>query len=73
MLLVSPVPSAKAEVDEVQNMDLAANTKHEVLRLDVSVNEAEGMEKLQTPKDLIDDQHARLRREFLAALLHSVL
>mmetsp|Transcript_87128 Transcript_87128/g.255009 ORF Transcript_87128/g.255009 Transcript_87128/m.255009 type:complete len:303 (-) Transcript_87128:275-1183(-) len=71
---VHEVALAEAKVDDVEVVHLVVDPKHEVLGLDVPVNDALGVKVLDAAQQLVRDQHRGLYIEAaVAAVLHSIL
>mmetsp|Transcript_5685 Transcript_5685/g.10172 ORF Transcript_5685/g.10172 Transcript_5685/m.10172 type:complete len:227 (+) Transcript_5685:234-914(+) len=64
---------AEAEVDQVNDVHLVLDAEHKVLRLDVAVQHAHGVEVLDAPEALIRYQYTGGRSEFPPARLEPIL
>mmetsp|Transcript_111386 Transcript_111386/g.311307 ORF Transcript_111386/g.311307 Transcript_111386/m.311307 type:complete len:290 (+) Transcript_111386:3-872(+) len=67
------VALAQSEVDHVQVVDLLLDAPHEVLRLDVPMDHALGVQVLRAAEELFGHQRRCPRCETTLALLHAVL
>mmetsp|Transcript_93262 Transcript_93262/g.278414 ORF Transcript_93262/g.278414 Transcript_93262/m.278414 type:complete len:332 (+) Transcript_93262:16-1011(+) len=70
---VVPVVLAQPKVDKVDVVYLALDAKHEVLRLDVAMDNAFGVQILDTMHDLLGNQRRSSRGELLFLALEAIL
>mmetsp|Transcript_91610 Transcript_91610/g.213044 ORF Transcript_91610/g.213044 Transcript_91610/m.213044 type:complete len:253 (+) Transcript_91610:741-1499(+) len=72
VLLLQPVPLAQAKVNDIQVVNLLLNTKHEVFRLDVTVNDSLGMQVLNAVEQLFRDHCRAFDIEAALATPHAI-
>ena len=57
----------EAQIRHINQIPLLPHTYQEILRLDVSMNDALGMDIFETVKELVDEHQHSLEREFATA------
>lgn len=70
-------PSSKAfrgeaQIRHINQIPLLPHTHQEILRLDVSMNDALGMDIFETVKELVDEHQHSLERDFATAEVEKV-
>lgn len=63
---------SQAEIDSIQYISLPADTHQKIVRLDVAVEEALGMDVFDPRNGLIGDEEDGLERELSAAVVEQV-
>ena len=70
--LSSKAFGGEAQIRHKNQIPLLPHTHQEILRLDVSMNDALGMDIFETVKELVDEHQHSLEREFATAEVEKV-